>query len=177
MCKYSPQGLHPAPSTLLFSRVQGKRFQGLGSASSAPFAEARAKNASQPDRYLATWAWRSRIRVFWSGAWKGGGGGGAGAGFGDASGGGDAGREDLSLSLSSLSPSTTAMTVVSDEGRVWIGAGGGCRPRISSVVLAAGAAGGVGGVGGGGGGGGGGGATEGFKILTLGTKGEWGGGT
>lgn len=171
MCKYSPQGLHPAPSTLLFSRVQGKRLQGLGSASSAPFAEARAKNLSQPDRYSATWAWRSRIRVFWSGVWKGGGGGGAGAGFGDASGGGgggDAGREDLSLFLSSLSPSTTATTVDSDEGRVWICAGGGCRPRISSVVLTAGAAGGVGGAGG---------AAEGFKILTLGREGAWGGGT
>lgn len=54
--------------------------------------------------------------------------------------------------------------VVSGKGRVWIGAG---RPRISSVLMA-GAAGGVGGVGG---------AAEGFKILTFGKVGVWGGGT
>jgi len=57
--------------------------------------------------------------------------------------------------------------VASGEGRVWIGAGGGPRPRISRV-LAAGAVGGVGGVGG---------AAEGFKILTFGMVGVWGGGT
>lgn len=50
---------------------------------------------------------------------------------------------------------------------VWIDAGGGCRPRISSV-LTAGAAGGVGGVGD---------EAEGFKILTFGMVGVWGGGT
>lgn len=56
--------------------------------------------------------------------------------------------------------------MVSVEGRVWIGAGGGGRERISSVLMA-GAVGGAGGAVG---------AEEGFKILTFGMEGVWGGG-